>query len=167
MTLQRTISRILGTLLLAGCATVPTTAVYREGEGKISRSLYILPIADNTPERHIDGAALTSLRLNLIGALNTSGRFATVTDTLPNPTSRAEFTTVKCRVSQFDTAARRMVLITELVNSESGRSFVRFVTHTDLFSMVWPLDYVAVMERAGNAAVADVVKRIVMAMSTQ
>lgn len=146
-------------VLVVGCSTVPTTAIYRQAEGKISQRIHVLPVTDETGRR-VKDAALMSLRKDLVESLKASGRFVAVYETLP-PNSQQEITHVKSRVSQFSAGARRMVMVTELLQDDSERAFLRLVTHTELISASWPFDYGAVMKKAGEAAVKDIVEKIV------
>lgn len=164
--MNKAIVAIIASVLAVGCATIPNTAVYRQGEGQISQTIHVLPVADDTPGKHIDDQALASLRKDLIQTLKASGQFMSVYETM-SPNNQQEVTRVRCKVTLFDTSARRMAMATELLKGNSDRPFLRLVTHTELISIVWPIDYVAVMERAGKAVVKDVVKQMVHSMKNE
>ncbi len=148
----------LGSVL--GCATIPTTKVYRQTEGKVSRTLYVLPVADETPQGNIDHRALVSLRTDLIHSLKSSEIFNSVLEA--DVVSEMEGVTfLQCRVSQYDISARRMTVATEILNGDSDVPFLRLVTNTEMISIMWPLDYFAVMQRAKSAIVSDISDEII------
>jgi hypothetical protein len=164
--MNRAIVAIVVSMLAAGCATIPATTIYRQSEGQISQTIYVLPVTDDTVSGHIDDVALASLRKDLIQTLKASGRFLAVYETLP-VNNQKETTRVRSKVTQFDTFIRRMVMVTELLQDNSDRPFLRFVTQTELVSIVWPIDYVAVMKRAGKAAIKDVVDKMVSSIGNK
>ena len=166
MIMNKAIVAIVVSVMVIGCATIPTTAVYRQDEGQISQTIYVLPVTDTTPQRHIDDATLASLRKHLIKTLKASGQFISVYETMP-ANNQQEVTYVRCKVSQFDTSARRMAIVTELFKENSDRPFLRLVTHSELVSIAWPIDYVGVMERAGKTVVEDAVKQMVRSMENK
>ena len=153
-------------VFIIGCTTIPTTAIYRETEGQISPTIHVLPITDDTADGRIDDISLVVLKNDLIKKLNASGKFLAVYEMLP-ASNQENITRVKCKVTQFDTSSRRMVMVTELLQDNSDRPFFRFVSHTLLASVVWPFDYAAVMKRAGKAVVKDVSETIVHLMKSE
>ncbi len=164
--MNKVIIVIVLSVLAVGCVTIPTTAIYRQTEGKIAQTIHVLPVTDGTAGRHIDDTALVSLRKNLIQTLKASGRFMAVYETL-SVNNQQGITRVRSKVSQFDTSSRRMAMVTELLQDDSDRPFLRLVTHTELVSIVWPIDYLAVMKRAGKVVVKDVVEKIVSSMGNE
>lgn len=142
-----------------GCATIPQTRVYREAEGIISDSVCVLPVLDKTPGNSVTQEALNSLRNDLARSLEETKRFRSIqlTDT-PN-TSNA--TLLQCRITQCDPSARRMSVVAEMWSANSTQPFIRLVTHTELVSVAWPVDYITVMERAGKAVANDLTRSIV------
>ena len=153
-------------VFVIGCTTIPTTAIYRETEGQISPTIHVLPITDDTADGRIDDTSLVVLKKDLIQRLNASGRFLAVYEMLP-VSNQENITRVKCKVTQFDTSSRRMVMVTELLQNNSDRPFLRLVSHTLLASVVWPFDYAAVMKRAGKAVVKDVSETMVRLMKNE
>lgn len=166
MIINKAIAAIVVSVLVVGCATIPTTAVYRQDDGQISQTIHVLPVTDATPERHIDDVVLASLRKYLIQTLKASGQFMSVYETMP-ANNLQEVTRLRCKVTQFDTSARRMAMVTELLKGNSDRPFLRLATHTDLVSIAWPIDYVAVMERAGKSVIKDAVKQMIRLMENE
>ena len=147
-------------VILTGCATIPQTRVYREGEGTISESLCVLPVQDNTPERAVTQLALNTFHDDLLRSLEESGRFRNVQSSdIPENASAA--TVLQCRITQCDPSARRMSVVAEIRSGDSNQPFLRLVTHTELVSVAWPIDYIAVMERAAKAVANDLTKSIV------
>ena len=146
---------------LYSCATIPTTNVYRITKDEVSRVLYVLPVADDTPSASVSSDALRALRRDLVQSLAATGAFASVSEAETEATDKPGTTYVRCRVSQADVSARRMVFITELFDGRSSAPFVRLVTRTELVSLVWPIDYVGAMENARAKVVDDVKEHIV------
>lgn len=155
--MKNTFLLLLYVVLLSACGTVPHTEIYPQSSGRPGQILYVQPVEDNTPDGGIAPDALKLLRTDLVQSLTASGHFKAVTDAAPADATDVTF--IRCRVTQFSTAARRMVVVSEL-SSGNNPPFVRMVVHTDLISVAWPIDYIGAMSQAGSAVVRELTAQI-------
>lgn len=50
------------TIIFVGCVSVPTTKIYRQSDGQISKTIHVFPVADNTANEHVDDEYLATIR---------------------------------------------------------------------------------------------------------
>ena len=150
---------ILLLIFLSSCATVPKTKIYVGDTMSLPSSLTILPFIDRTTDNKIDENKLLSLQEKLVKKLQATGRFDKI---IPAPSQEELITdaVVECSITQFDLGARRMVVATEVTDAKSRLLLVRMVTHSELVSIVWPIDYIGALDRSANVIINNLAKAL-------
>ena len=145
-------------LLLASpsCVPVTETQIHEGNERPMPTSLAVLPFKSDVTSAHtIDSNLLRSFQEQLMSDLRKSGRYP---DSRAGSENAASDVFVQCTITQFDSAARRVVILTEVVQ---GKELIkRMVTHSDLASLIWPIDYLIGLRPLWDSAISDIARAL-------
>jgi hypothetical protein len=142
-------------LFAPGCIATPKTTVHVGNTKSLPDTLAILAFVDQATDGRLD-KTLVAFQTDLVEKLRTKNRFASVSSAISADTANAE-AVVQCKITQFDTGARRIVIVTEVTSRKDGKTLLRMVTSTKFISVVWPIDYASAMNSSRATAVDDIV----------
>lgn len=152
-TVPTKVTAILLFLVIQACAPVTGTQVH-EGHGtSLPQSLAVLPFKATGTSGAVDAGVLGSLQRDLVKHLRNSGHFR---DVIPASDGGITDASVQCTVTQFDSSARRVVILTEVAQSPDNKVLRRMVTRSDLASVIWPIDYFIGLGPLWRSAIVDI-----------
>jgi hypothetical protein len=146
-------------LLLSSCVSVAETKIYENQTERDFRAFAVLPFGDETVEKQLNEETLASYQHKLVHLLGETHTYSAISINFET-SNLAVDAVIENSFTQYDLSARRVVVKTEIKDPDTGAILMKFITRSELVSLVWPIDYIGALERSSDKIVNKIVEAI-------
>lgn len=152
---RHALSALLTVALISACAPVTKTQVYEANINSDIRTLSILPFEDRTSGGGLGDENLTRMQEELASELEDAAAYEAIAladDTIETQNDAV----VRNSITLFDLSSRRVVVKTEVISPDNDRVLAKFVTRSEIVSIIWPIDYIGALQQSSGAIVRQI-----------